>query len=146
MKRFDLELSVGIFVLAGIICLGYISVKLAKMEVLRGDKYEVYAIFPDIGGLQTGSSVAIAGVNVGRVDSISVEDYEAKVVLSLPNDIKLHEDTIASIKTRGLIGEKYLSLTPGGSENIIEPGGRIRDAIPPVDVLELISKYVFGEI
>jgi phospholipid/cholesterol/gamma-HCH transport system substrate-binding protein len=146
MKRFDLELSVGIFVLAGIICLGYLSVKLAKMEILGGDRYEVYAIFSDIGGLQAGSSVAIAGVDVGRVSSISVEDYEARVVLSLPNDIELQEDTIASIKTRGLIGEKYLSLTPGGSENIIEPGGRIRDAIPPVDVLDLISKYAFGEL
>ncbi len=67
MKKFDLELSVGIFVLAGIICLGYLSVKLAKMEILGGNKYEVYAIFPDIGGLQTGSSVVIAGVEVGRV-------------------------------------------------------------------------------
>ena len=72
MRKFDLELSVGIFVLAGIICLGYISVKLAKMELLGGDKYEVYAIFSDVGGLKTGSSVDIAGLEVGRVSSMSL--------------------------------------------------------------------------
>jgi len=146
MKRFDLELSVGIFVLAGLLCLGYISVKLAKMEILGGDKYEVYAIFSDVGGLKAGSSVDIAGMEVGRVSSIVLEDYEAKVVMSVRTDIKLQEDTIASIKTRGLIGEKFLALTPGGSEKIIGPGGRIREANPPLDFEELISKYIYGKV
>jgi phospholipid/cholesterol/gamma-HCH transport system substrate-binding protein len=146
MRKFDLELSVGIFVLIGIICLGYISVKLAKMELLGGDKYEVYAIFSDVGGLKAGSSVDIAGLEVGRVSSIVLEDYEAKVMMSVRANIKLQEDTIASIKTRGLIGEKFLSLTPGGSEQIIGPGGQIRETTPPVDFEELISKYVFGKV
>jgi len=146
MKRFDLELTVGIFVLAGIFCLGYISVKLAKMELIGGDRYEVYAIFSDVGGLKTGSSVVIAGMEVGRVSDIVLEDYEAKVVMSLSTDIKLQDDTIAAIKTRGLIGEKYLSLTPGGSEEIIGPGGQIREALPPVDYEDLISKYIFGKV
>jgi phospholipid/cholesterol/gamma-HCH transport system substrate-binding protein len=146
MRRFDLELSVGIFVLIGIICLGYISVKLAKMELLGGEKYEVYAIFSDVGGLKAGSSVDIAGLEVGKVSSIVLEDYEAKVVMSVRANIKLQEDTIASIKTRGLIGEKFLSLVPGGSEQIISPGGQIRETTPPVDFEELISKYVFGKV
>ena len=146
MKKFDLELTVGIFVLAGIFCLGYISVKLAKMELIGGDRYEVYAIFSDVGGLKTGSSVVIAGMEVGRVSDIVLEDYEAKVIMSLSSDIKLQDDTIAAIKTRGLIGEKYLSLTPGGSEEIITPGGQIREALPPVDYEDLISKYIFGKV
>jgi phospholipid/cholesterol/gamma-HCH transport system substrate-binding protein len=146
MRKFDLELSVGIFVLIGIICLGYISVKLAKMELLGGDKYEIYAIFSDVGGLKAGSSVDIAGLEVGKVSSIVLEDYEAKVVMSVRANIKLQEDTIASIKTRGLIGEKFLSLIPGGSEQIISPGGQIRETTPPVDFEELISKYVFGKV
>jgi phospholipid/cholesterol/gamma-HCH transport system substrate-binding protein len=146
MKKFDLELSVGIFVLAGILCLGYLSVKLAKMELLGGDKYEVYAVFSDVGGLKTGSSVDIAGMEVGRVSSIVLEDYEAKVTMSVRSDIKLQDDTIASIKTRGLIGEKFLALTPGGSEKIIGPGGRIREANPPLDFEELISKYIYGKV
>jgi len=146
MKKLDLELAVGLFVLAGIICLGYLSVKMAKMEIIGGDRYEVYAIFSDIGGLKEGSSVVIAGVEVGRVKSITMEDYEAKVVLSISTDVKLQEDSIATIKTRGLIGEKYLSLTPGGSEEIIKPGGKIRETLPPVDFEELVSKYVFGKV
>jgi phospholipid/cholesterol/gamma-HCH transport system substrate-binding protein len=146
MKKLDLELAVGLFVLAGIVCLGYLSVKMAKMEIIGGDRYEVYAIFSDIGGLKKGSSVVIAGVEVGRVESITMEDYEAKVVLSISTDVKLQEDSIATIKTRGLIGEKYLSLTPGGSEEIIKPGGKIRETLPPVDFEELVSKYVFGKV
>jgi phospholipid/cholesterol/gamma-HCH transport system substrate-binding protein len=146
MRKFDLELSVGIFVLAGIICLGYISVKLAKMELLSGNNYEVYAIFSDVGGLKTGSSVDIAGLEVGRVSSMTLNDYEAKVVLSIKKDVKLQEDTIASIKTRGLIGEKFLALTPGGSDKLIGPGGRIREANPPLDIEDLISKYIYGKV
>lgn len=146
MKKFDLELTVGIFVLAGIFCLGYISVKLAKMELIGGDTYEVYAIFSDVGGLKTGSSVVIAGMEVGRVSDIMLEDYEAKVIMSLSSDIELQDDTIAAIKTRGLIGEKYLSLSPGGSEEIIGPGERIREALPPVDYEDLISNYIFGSV
>jgi phospholipid/cholesterol/gamma-HCH transport system substrate-binding protein len=146
MKKLDLELAVGLFILAGIVCLGYLSVKMAKMEIIGGDRYEVYAIFSDIGGLKKGSSVVIAGVEVGRVESITMEDYEAKVVLSISMDVKLQEDSIATIKTRGLIGEKYLSLTPGGSEEIIKPGGKIRETLPPVDFEELVSKYVFGKV
>jgi phospholipid/cholesterol/gamma-HCH transport system substrate-binding protein len=146
MKKLDLELAVGIFVLAGIICLGYLSVKLAKKEIIGGDRYEVYAIFSDIGGLKEGSSVVIAGVEIGRVESITIKDYEAKVVLSVSTDVALQEDSIATIKTRGLIGEKYLSINPGGSEEKINPGGQIRETLPPVDFEELISKYVFGKV
>lgn len=146
MKKFDLELSVGIFVLVGIICLGYLSVKLAKMEVFSGDGYELYAVFSDVGGLKEGSTVLIAGMEVGRVKSINMEDYEAKVVLVLPQDVKIQEDAIAAIKTRGLIGEKFLVITPGGSDTILKPGERIRETLPPVDIEELISNYVFGKI
>ncbi len=146
MKRFDLELAVGLFIIAGIICLGYLSIKLGKMEVLGGRGYEVYAIFSNVGGLKTGSSIVIAGVDVGRVKSIILDDYQAHVVLNLPEGLKIQEDAIASVRTKGLIGEKYIEITPGGSEKIIEHGGRIRETQPAVDLEELISKFVFGKI
>jgi phospholipid/cholesterol/gamma-HCH transport system substrate-binding protein len=146
MRKFDLELVVGLFVIVGILCLGYLSIKLGKMEFVGGKGYEVYALFSEIGGLKTGSSIVIAGVDVGRVKSIGLENYQARVVLNLPADVKLQEDAIASIKTRGLIGEKYIEITPGGSEKIIEPEGRIRETQPAVDLEELISKFVFGKI
>ena len=146
MRRFDLELSVGIFILAGILCLGYLSIRLAKMEILGREGYEVHAIFSDIGGLKEGASVVIAGVTVGRVRAITMEDYEAKVVFSFPKEVKLQEDAIASIKTKGMIGEKYIQITPGGSEKIIQPGGRIRETQPAVDMEQLISNFVFGKL
>jgi len=146
MKKFDLELAVGVFVILGIVCLGYLSIKLGKMEVLGNKGYEVYAIFSNTGGLKTGASIMIAGVDVGRVKSVSLEDYQARVVLNLPLDVEIQEDAIVSIKTRGLIGEKYVEITPGGSGKIIQPEGRIRETEPAVNLEDLISKFVFGKI
>ncbi|MBW1997045.1 MAG: outer membrane lipid asymmetry maintenance protein MlaD [Deltaproteobacteria bacterium] len=146
MKKFDLELSVGLFILAGILCLGYLSIKLARMEVLGDRGYEIYAVFSNVGGLKKGASVVIAGVEVGRVKSIAMEDYEAKVVLSLPEEVKIQEDAIASVKTKGLIGEKYIQITPGASEEIVEAGGRLRETQPALDIEELVSKFVFGKV
>jgi len=146
MKKFDLELAVGLFIIAGILCLGYLSVKLGKVEIVGKKGYDVYAIFSNVGGLKVGSSVEIAGVNVGRVTSIILDNYQAHIVLNFPADLKLQEDTIASVKTRGLIGEKFVEITPGGSEEIIKPGGRIRETQPPIDIEELISKFVFGKV
>ena len=146
MKRFDLELSVGVFVLIGIVCLGYLSIRLGKMEVLGNQGYNVYAFFADSGGLKTGASIVIAGVDVGRVKAITLENYQARVVLNLPEDVEIQEDAIASIKTKGLIGEKYIEITPGASETIISPGGRIRETQPAVNLEDLISQFVFGKI
>ena len=146
MKKIDLELAVGLFIIAGILCLGYLSVKLGKMEIIGERGYEIYGMFSNIGGLKVGSSVEIAGVNVGRVKSIVLDDFQARVVLNFPKELTIQEDAIASIKTRGLIGEKYIEITPGGSEKIIKPGGRIRETQPAIDMEELISKFVFGKI
>ena len=146
MKKFDLELAVGVFMIIGIICLGYLSIKLGKMEVFGDKGYEIHAIFSNSGGLKPGSSVVIAGVEVGRVKRIALDDYQAKVVLNIPLNVKIQEDAIASIKTKGLIGEKFVEITPGGADELIEPGGRIRDTQSAIDFEEIISNYVFGKI
>jgi phospholipid/cholesterol/gamma-HCH transport system substrate-binding protein len=88
----------------------------------------------------------IAGVEVGRVKGIRIEDYAAKVTLSLKEGLEIQEDAIASVKTKGLIGEKYIQISPGGSDEIIPPGGMIRETEPAVDIEQLISNYVFGKI
>lgn len=146
MKKFDIELAVGLFVLAGILSLGYLSIKLGKMEVVGGKGYELYAIFSNSGGIKEGSTIVIAGVEVGRVKNITLENYQARVTLTLPQEVKIQEDAIASIKTKGLVGEKYIEITPGGSEKFLSPGGRIRETQPSVDLEELISKLVFEKI
>lgn len=147
MRKIDLELIVGLFILVGVIALCYISIKLGKMEWVGGGGYQVTAVFPKLGGLKVGALVEIAGVEVGRVKSLSLNDnYQASVVLDIQNNIKLQDDSIASIKTKGLLGEKYVEILPGGEDEIIEDGGKIQDTEPPIDLEELIAKYIFGKV
>ncbi len=146
MRKFDLELAVGIFMIAGMVCLAYLTIKLGQLEVLGDKGYEIQAVFSSSGGLKTGSSVVIAGVEVGRVKKVVLDDYEARVTMTLPLEVKIQEDAIASIKTKGLIGEKYVEISPGGLDENLEPGGVIRDTQPPIDIEQLISKYIFGTV
>jgi phospholipid/cholesterol/gamma-HCH transport system substrate-binding protein len=146
MRKFDLELAVGIFMIAGMVCLAYLTIKLGQLEVLGDKGYEIQAVFSSSGGLKTGSSVVIAGVEVGRVKKVVLDDYEARVTMSIPLEVKIQEDAIASIKTKGLIGEKYVEISPGGLDENLEPGGVIRDTQPPIDIEQLISKYIFGTV
>lgn len=142
--KFNLELIVGVFMIIGILCLGYLSLKLGKLEVWGKPGYEVFAVFSDIGGLRAGSPVVIAGVDVGLVESISLENYEARVVLQINPGLKIYEDAIVSVKTRGLIGEKFIQISAGAADDVIKPGGRIRQTESAVDIEALISKYAFG--
>ncbi len=145
MRRMDLEVVVGIFLLMGIFALGYISVRLGKMEVFGLGGYVVYADFPTVGGLKEGAAVEIAGVGVGRVQDIALVNYRARITLLINNGIELQEDTIASVRTKGLIGEKYVLLSPGGSDEIIAPGDKIREVEPPLDLEEMIGSLIFGK-
>jgi phospholipid/cholesterol/gamma-HCH transport system substrate-binding protein len=146
MKRSVLDLSVGIFVLIGLVASGWLSVKLGRVDLLGRDGYVVTADFPSVSGLKAGSPVEIAGVEVGLVDAVKLVDDQARVVMTIRSGITLQDDSIASIKTKGLIGEKYVRISPGGSAKVIPPNGRIREVEPPVDFEELLSKYVFGKV
>jgi phospholipid/cholesterol/gamma-HCH transport system substrate-binding protein len=146
MRRVDVELLVGLFIIAGILSLGYLSIRLAKLEVVGGQGYELIADFASSGGLKVGAQVEIAGVEVGRVKNLSLEDYRARVIISLRRGVEIQEDAIASIKTKGLLGEKYLDILPGGSDVILGPKEKIRETNPPIDLEELISKFVFGKV
>lgn len=146
MRKFDLELAVGIFVIVGLVCLGYLSINLGKVEFFGTGYYVVRAEFERAGGIKSGASVEIAGVEVGRVKSIKLENYQAVLFLSIRNDVRIQEDAIASIRTKGIIGEKYIQITPGGSEVFIADGGRIRETESALDLEELLTKYIFGKI
>ena len=146
MERSRVNIAVGLFVVVGMLALGYLSIKLGRVTFLAGGGYNVVADFPSVGGLRVGASVEIAGVEIGRVESIGLADYQARVTLRLDSNVQLQEDSIASIKTKGLIGEKFIRISPGASEKLIKPNGRIREVEAPVDLEELISKYVFGKV
>ena len=147
MKRFDAELSAGLFLLLGIFTLAFISIKLGKLEVIGRGEYTLYAEFEKAGGVKTGASVEIAGVEVGKVKSVRLDkNYEAMVELVISDKIKIQDDAIATIKTKGLIGEKYVQISPGGSDKVLVNGGRIRDTEAPIDIEDAISKYIYGKV
>ena len=146
MKRIDTELLVGLFMIIGIACLTYLSVKLGRMEIIGDKGYKLYAEFSEIGGLKNGASVEIAGVEVGRVRNISLSDYQAKVELQINSGVKIQDDSIAAVKTKGLLGEKYIQISPGGDEKIIPPGGKIRETQPPLDLEKAIGNFIFGKV
>ncbi len=146
MKKTYLEFVVGLFLAIGIGCLAWMSIKLARKEFFARNGYEVQAAFCNGSGLRRGTPVVIAGVEIGRVASVGLEDYEAKARIVIQQGVVLQTDTIASIKTKGLIGEKYIELTPGASDKTIKPGGVIRETQPPMDLEGLIAKYIQGSL
>lgn len=146
MTQTRAELVVGIFVLIGLAALAYLSVRLGKLEFIGSAGYRVTAPFVSVSGLRPGAVVEIAGVEVGRVESIRLEDYEAIVAMRIRPGVVLQEDAIVSIKTKGLIGEKFVRISPGGSDKIVTDGDRLRDTESPVELEELISKFIHGKI
>jgi phospholipid/cholesterol/gamma-HCH transport system substrate-binding protein len=145
MRR-EVEIAVGVFMLAGLLALGYLSIRLGQVDLFGARGYDVYADFPTVGGLKTGSVVEIAGVRVGRVESIRLKDFQARVSMHIDQGVPIQSDAIVSIKTKGLIGEKFVEISPGGSEKLVGQGGRIAEVQPPVDIEELISKFIHGKI
>lgn len=146
MEKVKLELAVGAFVLLGLICLGYLSIKLGKLEVMGGHLYEIEAEFDSASGLKPGAAVEIAGVEVGRVKAIRLKGDRASVSLAIRDGEKLYGDTIASIKTRGIIGEKYVTLSRGGAGAALRPGDTIRDTESGLDLEALVSQYIHGKV
>ncbi len=144
-RELYLEFSVGLFMLLGLAAIGYMSVKLAKKDFFDTGGYPVHALFSNVGGLSPGAPVEIAGVQIGRVKEITLDDYDAKVLMIMNEDVELQEDVIASIKTNGLFGEKFVEIVPGGVDEIIQPGGIIIETEPAMDFEGLISKFVHGK-
>lgn len=146
MKRFNLEIIVGLFVLLGLAALAYLSIHLGQLQLGQGATYDLTAVFPTVAGLRVGATVEIAGVSVGRVQTIRLAEYSAAVTLRLTNEVTLQEDAIASIRTRGLIGDKYVRIAPGGSERLLKAGGRLREVEPPIDIETLIGHFIQGKL
>jgi phospholipid/cholesterol/gamma-HCH transport system substrate-binding protein len=148
MKKYKIETIVGIFVIFGLLCVGYMTVKLGKVNILGDNSYSLIAKFTSVAGLRIGSPVNILGIDVGRVEKITMdqENLKAAVEIRIRKDIKIYDDAIASIKTEGLIGDKYLSIDPGGGGELLKPNGVITDTQAAMDIEELISKYAFGEV
>jgi len=144
MKRINLETVVGLFVLVGIAAIAWLSIRLGKLEIVGGEYVPVHAEFASVSGLKKGASVEIAGVEVGKVDAIALDNHKADVLMKIRKGIALGDDTIASVRTTGLIGDKYISLSPGASDRLIPPGGTVRETESPPDFDQLIGEFIHG--
>jgi len=145
MRKFSIEFVVGLFMLAGLGAFFYMAMKMGDIGLFDQHRYAVTARFSNTSGLKSGGVVELAGVPVGKVESISLdpESYESVVTLSIQNNVKLQEDTIASIRTSGIIGDRYIKLTPGGVDDYLVDGDEIIETESALDIEELVSKYIF---
>jgi phospholipid/cholesterol/gamma-HCH transport system substrate-binding protein len=148
MKKFRMETTVGVFVLIGILCIGYMSIKLGDVSIFGDNSYSLFAKFSSVAGLKTGSSVEMLGIDVGKVASLVLdqEKQQAVVELRIQNNVVVYDDAIASIKTAGLIGDKYVQIDPGGGGDVLKQGAGIVDTNSPLDIESLIGKIAFGSI
>ena len=148
MKHSKLELMTGLFVLLGLAAVAYLTIKLGTGSLIRGNTYAVESRFANAGGIHPGCSVLLSGVTVGRVEDVRMDpsDYSAIVTLRLTSLLKLPSDSMASVKTSGLIGDKYIALSPGADESSLKPGDRITLTESAVDLESLIGKMAFGSV
>jgi phospholipid/cholesterol/gamma-HCH transport system substrate-binding protein len=148
MKKYSIETTVGIFVVAGLICVGYMAVNLGRLALFGEDTYPLYARFSSVSGLRAGSAVDIYGIEVGRVTGLTIdtERQMAYVGMKIKKGTKVYGDASATIKTAGLIGDKYIKVDPGGSTDILKPGGIITETSIPADIEDLIGKVAFGQV
>jgi phospholipid/cholesterol/gamma-HCH transport system substrate-binding protein len=144
-----LEMTVGVFMVIGILCLGYLSVKLGKMELLGGDYYTISAGFDSVSGLKPGARIEVAGVEVGKVERIALDpksNDRALAIMKIQSGVKITDDVIASVRTSGIIGDKFIKLKPGGSDILLKNNGKIQETESAIDIEELVSKFIHGKV
>jgi len=136
---------VGVFLLAGFASFSWLAVKMGDLELFKKESYDITASFTSISGLKEGAALELAGVVVGKVTKIELneEEYEATVFMDVVKTVQLSDDSIASIRTSGIIGDKFIKLTPGGSDIMLEAGDMIEETEASISIEELVSKYIF---
>ena len=141
-RTFSLELVVGIFAAAGVGAAAYLAVGLAGLELGTSNSYTIYAEFDNISGLKYGASVEIAGVPIGVVSDITLKDPAARIALKLNKSVKIKDDDIASIRTKGIIGDRYVKISRGASDTYIPAEGTLVETESVVDLEDVIGKVV----
>lgn len=146
MKKNILETVVGLFMVAGLLAFGYLALELGEVSFLSDSKrYEIRAEFDNVSGVKKGAAVQISGVVMGDVSAIDLtEDNLAVLTLRIDKRVKVPADSIASVKSQGIIGDKYIQLSLGGDEEILAEGGLVTETESAIDIESLISKFAFG--
>ena len=148
MNNSRLEITVGLFLVLGFAAFGWLALQLGEVSWLgEGTTYTLYAEFENVSGVKTGAEVQIAGVTVGSVTELRLsKDDMAVAALKLDKNIRLAKDSMASVKSQGIIGDKIIQITPGGDEEMYQAGDVIVDTESSVDLESLISKFAFGGV
>ncbi|MDJ0801664.1 MAG: MlaD family protein [Desulfobacterales bacterium] len=148
MKKYSHETIVGIFVVLGIVLIYYMAISLGEVSLVGENNHTYYAPFSTVSGLRVGNSVEMIGMEIGRVADFQMDQdkLQAIVALEVDKDIKIYDDAIASIKTAGLIGDRFVQIDPGGGGDLLADGDTIIETESPIDLGELISKYAFGDV
>lgn len=148
MNKYAMETTVGVFFFVGLLLIGIMTVKLGHVSFFGDKTYPLSARFTSVTGLRVGSPVYIFGIEVGRVERLTMDqkDRKAAVEVQIKQGIEVYDDAIATIKTEGLIGDKYLGIDPGGAGELLKPGGTITETQPDLDLADLIGKYAFGDL
>jgi len=148
MKKYSKETVVGIFVVIGLLCITYMAVNLGNVGFIGENAYSLYGKFNTVTGLREGNPVNMLGLEVGRVQKFTMDQENQQVVVEFKIDkgIEVFDDAIASIKTEGLIGDKFVAIDPGGGGDLLADGDTITDTNSPTDIMDLISKYAFGDV
>ena len=148
MKKYTQETVVGIFVVIGLFAIAYMTVKLGNVGFIGEQSYSLYAKYTSVSGLRVGSPVNMLGLEIGRAEAFKMdqENQVAVVELKINNGIEVYDDAIASIKTEGLIGDKFVSIDAGGGGDLLANGDIIADTESPTDIMDLVSKYAFGDV
>ena len=148
MKRYSLETTVGIFVVIGLLCVGYMAVKLGKIPLFEENTYTLHASFTSVSGLKVGSPVEMFGIQVGKVSRLEI-DFKREMALvhmQIRNGVHVYDDGSAAVKTAGLIGDKFIKIDPGGAGNLLKPDGTITETTSSPDLEDLIGRLAFGQI
>jgi phospholipid/cholesterol/gamma-HCH transport system substrate-binding protein len=147
MKKYSMQTAVGIFVVVGILCIAYISVKLGRVSFFQSKNYTLYARFTTVEGLRVGSPVDVFGIQAGSISYLQIDNERqvAEVAMKIDTGIQVYSDASAAIKTSGLIGDKYVRIDPGGSGTLMKPGGTITNTAAEPDLEDLLGRYIFGQ-
>lgn len=142
-----METVVGLFVVVGLACVGYLSVKLGNVSLFRENVYTVYARFTSVTGLRVSSSVQVFGIEAGSVSLLTIDNERqvAVVGMNIRKNVTIYGDATATISTMGLIGDTYIRIDPGGAGEPLKSGGYIVNTVTPPSLDELIGRYIFGQ-
>jgi len=139
------EMTVGVFVFIGLLAIAWLAIKVGQIGGIGATGYTLVANFDDVGGVRKGSDIMLAGVVIGRVDEVQLAGNDhATVILRINEGVKITEDAFASVRTKGIIGDRYIRISQGMEESNLEEGNEIEETESAINIEDLISKYIFS--